>query len=122
MSMSNAQAPAGPTPVQRAKMPSRLAATERPKRLAHLDVTAIRACGAGPSDSDEPCKGVDPSGGGGEECEGVGPSDPDWRRSFDMAATFLTTTGTTPSSCASYISRTTGVANTRLKMESIRRI
>jgi hypothetical protein len=96
--------------------------------------------GAGPSDGDpsgnggEECEGIDPSGGGGEsvdppsgggnegadtsecggsgggsgggspsggggsECKGV-PSEPS-RRSFDVAATFLTSIGAT-TSCAS---------------------
>jgi hypothetical protein len=98
--------------------------------------------GVGPTDGDpfgnggEECEGVDPSGGGGrsegadpsggggEECKGVpfGSS----RRSFefDVAATFLTTTGTIASSCSSSICRATGIgtANTRLKMERIRSI
>jgi hypothetical protein len=63
---------------------------------------------------------VDPSAGG-EEGEAVAPSDLDWCRSSDMTATFPTAVGTATSSRASYISRTTGAASTRLEMERMRR-
>ena len=65
-------------------------------------------CGGG---GGEECK--DLSGGREEEGEGVDPSDSGWRRSVDKAAGFLITTGTTTSSYASNVSRTTGTANTR---------
>ena len=71
----------------------------------------------------EECKGVDPSCDGGVEgCESVGPSDSE-PRSLNMTSVFLTTMGTTTSSCVSQFFRTTGTApSTRLKMERVRRI
>jgi hypothetical protein len=76
-----------------------------------------------PPGSDKTAKAAGPPAGDGDSGKGVDRSGRggggDWRRSFDMAVTFLTTTGTTPSS---YISRTTGFTNSRLKIERIRRI
>jgi hypothetical protein len=77
--------------------------------------------GVDPSGGGGGSEGADPSGGGGEEREGV-PSGSSSRGSFEVAATFLNTTGTIISLRASSISRTTGIANTRLKIERIRRI
>jgi hypothetical protein len=105
---------------------------EQPGNLSGGDETAKAAGPAGgdgdsckgvgsPSEDVDPSgEGVDPSGRGGEDCEGVGSLG--WRCSFDMATTFLTTTGTATSSCASYIFRNTGAVNTRLRMEKTRRI
>ena len=71
------------------------------------------------------CEIVGPSGGGVEEVEGRDSSGSGSPRSLDMAATFLTATGTATLLCAgraSGISRTTGAANARLKMERRRRV
>ena len=118
--MSSAQALACPTLAQR---------TTGKVSVPPVGDEIAKATGPAGGDGDL-CKGIDPSGNGGKECEGidasggggeesksVGPSDTDWRRPFDMTARFLTIPGTTTSSRASYISRSRGMENTRLKMD-----
>ena len=89
----------------------------RPPGASETAKEAGPPAGAGPSYTDDSpsCGGggaykcVDPSGNsggecegdGGEEVEGMGPSNSDERHSFDMIATFLTTNGTATSSCTS---------------------
>ena len=76
------------------------------------DANSISFEEAGPFDGN-------PSGNGGEECEG-GPSKSEG--GSDVVSTPLRTTGTTASRRELYISRSTGMAKARLKTERIRRI